>query len=105
MVQIKQILKSHESQIISQTQAWIDARNALKQATMTNPADENLIRERANVLGKVEGDASALRAQIRSEIWPILSYEQKAKMNTFYQSSERYRNNLISSIQDFLNSN
>lgn len=102
--EIKQILKSHRSEILSQTQALIDARKALRQAVSADTVDANLIREKANALGKVEGDAAVLRAQIRSEIWPVLSDEQKAKVDTFHQRWEQDMHKLVSSIQNFLSS-
>jgi periplasmic protein CpxP/Spy len=103
--QIKLVLKSHKSEILAQAQAQVDARKALKEAISANTVDENLIRQRVAALATVEGNGAVLRARIRSEIWPILSNDQKAKIEAFHRMREQKGDEFVNSIQDFLNSN
>jgi Spy/CpxP family protein refolding chaperone len=80
--QIKQVLDSHQDQMTAQFSALKAARQALRQASQTNPVDESAIRAAAQALGQAEGDHALLHAQIRSQILPFLSDEQKQKLAT-----------------------
>src|SRR5215813_6043848 len=66
--EVKQVLRSHGEEILSQT----DMRKELRELIVAGTVDEVLIRQRAEALGRVEADGALLRARIHSEIWPIL---------------------------------
>jgi hypothetical protein len=77
-------------------------RRALGEIIIAGPVDERIICERAEALGRVEADGALLRARIHSEIWPILNDEQRAKLESLYQTMEIKHSKLLGSVQDFL---
>jgi Spy/CpxP family protein refolding chaperone len=81
--EIKNVLKSHASEIEAQMRAGSSARRALHDAVITRPSDEDAIRSLAEELGRVQGDGAVLFARIRTEIDPILTSEQKQKIRSF----------------------
>src|SRR5215813_8577062 len=100
--EIKQVLRSHGEEILSQIQSQIGMREELRDLIMAGTVDEELIRQRAEAIGRVEAEGVLLRARIHSEIWPILNDEQRAKLATFHQMMEDKHDMLLSSVQDFL---
>jgi Spy/CpxP family protein refolding chaperone len=80
---IKAILLSHASEIEAQMQASAAARRALHDAIVAQPTDEGSIRSLAQDLGRVQGDGAVLFAKIRTEVDPILTTDQKQKIQTF----------------------
>lgn len=81
--QIKTVLRSHASEIEAQMNAAAAARRTLHDAVIAQPTDESAIRTQAQALGAVQGDGAVLFARIRTEIDPILTTEQKQKIQTF----------------------
>jgi len=79
---IRAILKTHADEILSQRQVGLDSRRALHAAQTAQPYDENAIRQRAQELGRVRADGAVLSARIRSEIWPLLTADQQAKVQS-----------------------
>src|ERR1017187_4084772 len=73
--QIKDILRSHETEIEAQMTAARTARQAIPTAVPTLPVDEATIRARAADAGKVHADGAVLFAGIRAEIDTILTAE------------------------------
>lgn len=102
--QIKEILRTHESVIVSQFRAQSAARQALGAAITADPFDEGAVRQKAQVLGRIHADGAVLLAQIRSEIWPVLNDEQKSKVEGFRQRMSKKGDRLVASIQEFLGS-
>jgi Spy/CpxP family protein refolding chaperone len=100
--EVKGVVKSHREEILSQVQSQIDMRKALGEAIRTGTVDEGLIRQRAEALGRVEADGALLRARIHSEIWPILTEEQRGKIASLHQMMELRHDELLGSVQDFL---
>lgn len=82
-IQIKNVLKAHAPEIEAQMQAGANARRALHDAVVAQPADEASIRALAQELGRVQGDGAVLFARIRTEIDPILTSDQRQKIQTF----------------------
>jgi len=95
---IKGILKTHASEIEAQMRSSSAARRALHQAVLAQPSDEGAIRAAAQQLGQIQGDGAVLFAKIRTEIQPILTEEQRARLQQF---RERARNHADSAIQSF----
>jgi Spy/CpxP family protein refolding chaperone len=100
--EVKRVVRSHGEEILSQVQSQIGMREELRDLIMAGTVDEGLIRQRAEAIGRVEAEGALLRARIHSEIWPILTNEQRAKLVTFHEMMEHKHDMLLSSVQDFL---
>jgi len=100
--QVKGVLRSHKDAIVGQLQASRKARQELRIAISTTPIDEGSIRAKAAALGQVEGDGGVLRAQIRSEILPILNDEQKQKLEALHPPLQGPGDRLAASFGEFL---
>ncbi|MDD4888507.1 MAG: Spy/CpxP family protein refolding chaperone [Phycisphaerae bacterium] len=81
--QIGKVLKGHKAEIIPVFKQLRDDHRKLQSAVRAEPTDEKAIRSAAEHLGKDIGDAAVLRAKIRKEVLPILTDEQKAKLEKF----------------------
>ena len=55
------------------------ARQAYQKAVQATPVDENAIRAAAEALAGVMGDLGVARAQVRAEVWALLTPGQQAK--------------------------
>jgi Spy/CpxP family protein refolding chaperone len=100
--EVKRVVRSHGDEILSQLQSQIDMREALGEVIMAGTVNEELIRQRAEAVGRIEAEGALLRARIHSEIWPILNDEQRAKLASFHQMMELKHNKILASVQDFL---
>jgi Spy/CpxP family protein refolding chaperone len=80
---IKDVLRTHADEIKAQMQVSATARRALHDAVMAQPTNESAIRAAAAQVGQTQGDAALLFARLRTEIDPILTPEQKAKVQSF----------------------
>ncbi len=96
--QVKAILKTHATEIESQIRASAAARRAVHDAVLAQPLDEAAIRAAAQKLGRVHADGAVLFAKIRTEVQPLLTEEQRAKIQTF---RERMRNKAEASVKSF----
>jgi Spy/CpxP family protein refolding chaperone len=101
-IEVKRVVRSHGEEILSQVKSQLAVRKALGEVIMAGAVNERIIRERAETLGRVEAEGALLRAQIHSEIWPILNDEQRAKVASFPQMMELKHSKLLDSVQDFL---
>ena len=79
---IRGILKNHADEILAQRRAGADSRRAFHAAQLSQPLDENAIRNSARALGEIRAEGAVLRARIRAEIWPVLTPEQQEKAKT-----------------------
>ena len=77
------MLRTHADEIKTQMQASATARRTLHDAVMAQPTDEGAIRAAAAQVGQTQGDAALLFARVRTEIDPILTPEQKQKIQSF----------------------
>ncbi len=100
--QVKGILRTHKDAIVAQLQATQKARQNLRQAISASPMDEAAIRSMAVQLGQTEGDGAVLRAQIRSEVLPILNDEQKQNLETFHQNMQGAGDRFTASFNEFI---
>ena len=96
--QIKSILKAHASEIETRIEASASARRAVHDAVLAQPLDEAAIRAVAQKFGQVHADGAVLFAKIRTEIQPILTEEQRSKIQKF---RERMRNRADSATRSF----
>ena len=95
---IKTLLKAHATEIETQMKASATARRAVHDAVLAQPVDEAAIRAAALQLGQVHADGAVLFAKIRLEIQPILTDEQRGKIQSF---RERARHRADSSVKNF----
>jgi Spy/CpxP family protein refolding chaperone len=102
--EIKDVLRSHKSEILAQIEAHHAARKALRAAIKAEPLVEAAVRDRAQSLGRVEGDGALLRARIRLEVLPILNDDQKQKLEAFQQRFDSTGEKLAASVSQFLGS-
>lgn len=100
--QVKTILKSHASEIEAQMKASAAARHAVHDAVLAQPIDEAAIRAAAQTLGQVHADGAVLFAKIRTEVQPILTEEQRAKIQTFREKARSRADSAVKSFEAFL---
>jgi len=67
------------------------ARRDLQEAIHAEKVDEQLIREKAVEIGKLEGDLAVIRAKAMTQIRPSLTPEQRARMKNMPQQFDRQR--------------
>ncbi len=101
---IKAVLKTHAAEIETQMRSSSAARRALHQAVLTQPSDEAAIRAAAQQLGQVQGDGAVLFAKIRTEIQPILTEAQRAKIQQFRERARNHAESAVKSFEAFLES-
>jgi Spy/CpxP family protein refolding chaperone len=101
---IKTILKAHASEIETQMKASAAARQAVQDAVLAQPADEAAIRAAAQQLGQVHADGAVLFAKIRTEVQPLLTEEQRAKIQTFRDRARHRAESAVKSFEAFLES-
>ena len=101
---IKTILKTHASEIETQMKASAAARQAVHDAVLAEPVDEATIRAAAERLGQVHADGAVLFAKIRTEVQPILTEEQQAKIQKFRDRASRRADSAVKSFEAFLGS-
>ncbi len=101
---IKGVLKSHAPEIEAQMKASASARRLLHEAVAAQPVDEAAIRASAQELGRVHGEGAVLFAHIRTEIEPILTPEQREKIQRFQQRMCRHGESAARSFDAFLKS-
>ncbi len=102
--EIKTVLRSHAAEIKAQMQAAASARRALHNAVMAQPLDEAAIRARAQELGRVNADGAVLFARLRAEIEPILTEEQRGKIQRFHDRMQSRTESAVKSLDAFLQS-
>ena len=102
--QIKAVLTTHAAEIEAQMKDSASARRALHQAVLAQPIDENAIRAAAAALGSVEADGAVLFAKIRTEVEPILTEAQRAKIRQFRERVRDRGDAAVKSFEAFLGS-
>jgi Spy/CpxP family protein refolding chaperone len=80
---IKDVLRAHASEIKDQLQASAQARQALHALMIAQPVDEGAVRAAAQQVGQTQASGALLFAKIRGEVDPILTTEQKSRIQTF----------------------
>ena len=101
---IKSILKAHASEIETQMKASAAARQAVHDAVLAQPVDEAAIRAAAARLGQVHADGAVLFAKVRTEAEPILTDDQRARIQKFRERAIRRSDSAVKSFEAFLES-
>jgi Spy/CpxP family protein refolding chaperone len=100
--QIRGVFKSHADEIEAQVRAGMNARRALHQAMLAQPVDEQAIRNLALQGGQVHGDTAVLYARIRTEIWPILTADQRDKLTELHGTMKNRGDAALESLDKWL---
>jgi Spy/CpxP family protein refolding chaperone len=102
--QIKAILRSHAAEIEAQMTAGAAARRALHDAIKTQPVDESSIRARAAEDGSARANGAVLFARIRAEVLPILTADQRQKLQSLDEKMRGHGAHGAKALADFLRS-
>lgn len=97
---IRAIVKSHRQEIVASLQPVVDKRQALRDATLAENANEAAIRAAADELGKAIGDAAVVGSKIKAEVRQVMTPEQREKINKFRQQSETAVDTFLSEMAD-----
>lgn len=79
--QIKGIAESHRDEWKALADRARPAHEALRAAVSAGSVDETLIRAKSADVAAVEADMNVARARVAAEIVPLLTPDQKAKLN------------------------
>jgi len=102
--QVKSILRSHATEIQAQMAASATARRALHDAIIASPVDESAIRARSADVGSAQADGAILFAKIRAEVLPILTEDQKQKLQGLDEKMRNRGARGAKAFADFLRS-
>lgn len=75
---VKAVMQSHDAELKGLNDRAFAARGALELAVMADPFDEGAIRARSADTASGEADLAVTRARVRSEVFQILTPEQRA---------------------------
>jgi Spy/CpxP family protein refolding chaperone len=75
--QVRDVMDRHQEETRAAQIKMREAREALRKAVETVPLDEGLVLEKADAVGRLEGDLAVLRARIHSEVYALLTAEQR----------------------------
>ncbi len=77
--QVRAVMQSHDAELKTLVDRAFAAHEALHAAIAADPIDEGTIRARSGDVAAVEADMAVTRARIRSEVFQVLTPEQRAK--------------------------
>ncbi|MBI5393729.1 MAG: Spy/CpxP family protein refolding chaperone [Verrucomicrobia bacterium] len=77
---IRELVKSHHSEMGPLVRQMADARKALREAIRSNPDDEAAIRAAAAKVATVEADLAVARAHVVKDVKVVLTDEQREKI-------------------------
>lgn len=101
--QIKGILKAHASEIQAQLKSGMDTRRANGSRRRRSDRPGSRRASRAADLARVEGSGAVLYAHIRAEVFPILTADQKQKIQKFRERMRERGDRAAKAFDDFLN--
>ena len=87
--QVKAITESHDGEVKALNDRAFAAHQAVQLAVMADVFDEGAIRAKSADLAAVEADLAVSRGRIRSEVFQILTPEQRAKAKELPQRPDR----------------
>jgi len=82
------ILKDYREETVAVIRAVHDRRVALMHAVRSDTIDERAIRRAAGALGEAIGDGAVLRARVRQQVRPVLTEEQRDKVDATIEAIE-----------------
>jgi protein CpxP len=76
--QVRVIMQTHDQELMALNGQSCTAHQALELAVMADTFDEGAIRARSADVASVEADLAVTRARVRSEVFQMLTPEQRA---------------------------
>jgi protein CpxP len=77
--QVAAVMDGHKAEFEAQIQKAAAARRALRDVVAAETFDEGAVRQKSADLAQVEADGAVLRARVHSEVWALLTPEQRQK--------------------------
>ena len=77
--QVRTIMQGHQAEMKALGERLRTAHKGVDAAVTASPFDEGAIREASAGLASVIADGAVLRAKVRSEVWDVLTPEQRTK--------------------------
>jgi len=93
--QLKAIVQAHHDEIAQVVKKLVEKKQALRQAVMAQPADEDAIRAASNAVGKAVGDAAVLGSKIIDEARGVLTPEQLELIKQFLAEHDKSVNEFL----------
>jgi protein CpxP len=87
--QVKNVLQAHRTDLKAVGDRAFAAHQALEAAISADTVDESAIRGRSADVATVEADMAVMRAQIRAEVWQILTPDQQQQAKTLQAEMEQ----------------
>lgn len=82
-MQIRELVMQHRAEIAATVKSVRDSRTELRDTVLRGDADEATIKAAADKLGAAIGDAAVKAAKLRNDVAPILTDEQKTRIQEF----------------------
>lgn len=102
--QVRSILKSHAAEIEQRMAAGAAARRALRDAIRTEPVNESAIRAAAAAAGSARADGAVLFARIRAEVLPVLTADQRQKLQAMEEKMKSRGERGAKALSEFVRS-
>jgi len=77
---VREAMQKHSDELRKLDEKMRVAQKELMQAVMAEKADENVIREKAEVVAKIQVEQTLLRAKILAVVVPTLKPEQREQL-------------------------
>jgi protein CpxP len=87
--QVKSVLQAHRGDIKAVGDRAFAAHKALEAVISADTVDESAIRARSADVATIEADMAVMRAQIRAEVWQILTPDQQQQAKTLQAQMEQ----------------
>ena len=91
--QVKSVIQAHSTDIKAVGDRAFAAHRALEAVISADTVDESAIRARSADVATVEADMAVMRAQIRAEVWQILTPDQQQQAKTLQAQMEQRMEN------------
>lgn len=89
--QVRSVLQGHREEFKALMEKGRAAHEQMLQAASGSPVDENAVRNASGAVGDAAADAAILRAKVRTEIFALLTPEQRQKAETLRQQMQQRR--------------
>lgn len=89
--QVRTIMQSHRDEARPMQEKMRAARQALRAAETADKVDEGAIRSAHKALSDLQEDVAVRRAQVRSEVWQVLTPEQRKRADELKVQGEQRR--------------
>jgi protein CpxP len=91
--QVKSIVEAHKTDLKAVGDRAFAAHRALEAVISADTVDEPAIRARSADVATVEADMAVMRAQIRAEVWQILTPDQQQQAKTLQAEMQQRMEN------------